>query len=81
MDQTLLTKVLAGGFGLVCTMILAMTGKIDGPTAMQAVTTITGVFLGSAAVLGVGQAVAGAMNRKAPEAKPEVKSSTSAVHA
>ena len=74
MDPTLLTKILAGGLGLTCTMVLALTGKIDGPTAMQAVTTITGVFLGSAAVLGVGQAVAGAMNRKAPEAKPEAKS-------
>ena len=63
MDPTLLTKILAGGLGLTCTMILAMTGKIDGPTAMSAVQTITGVFLGSAAALGIGQAVAGAMNR------------------
>ena len=67
----MLTKILAGGLGLTCTMVLALTGMIDGPTAMQAVTTITGVFLGSAAVLGVGQAVAGAMNRKT--AAPEVK--------
>ena len=64
MDPTMLTKILAGALGLTCTMVLALTGKIDGPTAMQAVTTITGVFLGSAAVLGVGQAVAGAMNHK-----------------
>ena len=71
MDPTLLTKVLAGALGLTCTMVLALTGKIDGPTAMTAVQTITGVFLGSAAVLGGAQAIAGAMGRRSAAAAPE----------
>lgn len=61
LDNTMLVKVIVGGLGLACTMILAMTGKIDGPQAMSAVQTITGVFLGSAAVLGGAQAIAGAL--------------------
>ena len=70
MDPTLLTKVLAGTVGLACIMVLALAGKVDGPTAASAVQTITGVFLGSAAVLGGAQAIAGAINRKsAPEVK------------
>jgi hypothetical protein len=57
MDQTLLVKVLAGGAGLLATMVLALTHQIDGPTAMHSVEVITGVFLGGAAVLGGAQAL------------------------
>lgn len=61
LDNTMLVKVLAGGVGMVCVMVLALAGKIDGPHALFAVTTITSVFLGSAALLGGSQAIAGAM--------------------
>ncbi len=65
LDNTMLIKVLAGGFGMVCTMVLVLTGKIDGPQALTAVQTITGVFLGSAAVLGGAKAFADAMTTRA----------------
>ena len=67
MDTTLITKVLAGAVGLACIMTLALAGKIDGATAASAVQTITGVFLGSAAALGIGQGIASAMRRPAIE--------------
>lgn len=66
MDPTLLTKVLAGTVGLACIMVLALAGKVDGPTAASAVQTITGVFLGSAAALGIGQHIASAFRRGPP---------------
>ena len=70
MDSTLITKIVAGASGLGCIMVLALTGKVDGPTASVAIQTITGIFMGSAAVLGGAQAIAGAINRKnAPEVK------------
>jgi len=63
MDSTLITKIAAGSMGLVCIMVLALTGHIDGPTAAVSVQTITGVFLGSTAVLGSARAVASAMKK------------------
>jgi hypothetical protein len=63
MNSTLVTKVLAGTVGLACIMTLSLAGKIDGPTAASAIQTITGVFLGGAAVLGGAQAVANAMKK------------------
>lgn len=59
----MLTKILAGGLGMTYTMILAMTGKIDGPTAMSAVQTITGVFLGSVAFSSGAKAIAEGMKK------------------
>jgi hypothetical protein len=63
MDQTLVTKIAAGSVGLACIMTLAMAGKIDGPTAASAIQTITGVFLGGAAALGIGQGIANALKK------------------
>ena len=63
MNQTLVTKVLAGIVGLVCVMVLALAGKVDGPTAVSAIQTITGVFLGGAAALGIGQHIANAIKK------------------
>lgn len=66
MDSTLVTKAVAGTVGLGCVMTLALAGKIDGPTAASAVETITGVFLGGAAALGIGQGIASALAKKSP---------------
>jgi len=44
------TQLIAAGAGLACTMVLVMTGKIDGPTAMQSISVMTSVFLGSQAL-------------------------------
>ena len=63
MDSTLITKIVAGSMGLGCIMVLSLTGRIDGPTAAVSVQTITGVFLGSAAVLGGAQAIAHAIKK------------------
>lgn len=63
MDQATLTKILGGGAGLICTMVLVMTNKIDGNTAMGAVSAITAVFIGSTAVLGGARAIAMAMKK------------------
>lgn len=71
MNPTLITKILAGTVGLTCVMVLALTGKLDGPTAATAVQNITGVFLGTAAALGIGQGIVGAMNRKSQVAPVE----------
>jgi hypothetical protein len=62
MYQPTLVKILGGGAGLACTMVLVMTSKIDGNTAMGAVTAITSVFIGSTAILGGAKAVAMAMS-------------------
>jgi hypothetical protein len=58
MDSATLTKVLAGTAGMVCVMVLALTGKIDGGQASTAITSITSVFLGSTAVLASARAFA-----------------------
>jgi hypothetical protein len=63
MDSTLITKVLAGTVGLTCIMVLSLAGKIDGPTAASGIQTITGVFLGSAAALGIGQHIASVLKK------------------
>jgi hypothetical protein len=69
--NTLVVKCVAGAIGLTCVMVLALSGKVDGPTAAGVIQNITGVFLGGAAVLGVGQGIASAMQKnKSGEEKP-----------
>jgi hypothetical protein len=68
MDSTQISKIVFGALGLACVMIFGMTGKIDGPTAMQAVTWIIGTFIAGAALLGGAKAVAGAIGGSSPEA-------------
>lgn len=57
MDQTLLTKTISGGVLVVATLILVMTGKVDGPVALDAIKWIGITFLGGAAALGAAQAL------------------------
>lgn len=45
-----ITQVVGGVAVLACTMVLAMTGKIDGPTAMTAITTASVAFFGAQAL-------------------------------
>jgi hypothetical protein len=59
--NTLVVKCVAGAIGLTCVMVLALSGKVDGPTAAGVIQNITGVFLGGAAALGIGQGVASAI--------------------
>lgn len=61
MDATLLAKTLGAGVAGLCVMVLAITGKIDGPTALAAVQWVSITFLGGAALLGSVQAVATAI--------------------
>ncbi len=63
MNPTLITKILAGGVGLTCIVVLTLAGKIDGPTSANAIQNIVGVFLGSTAVLGGAQAIANAIKK------------------
>jgi small neutral amino acid transporter SnatA (MarC family) len=56
-----ISQLAAGAAGLICTMALVFAGKIDGPTAMQAISTITGVFLGAQALTHGSTAISEAM--------------------
>jgi hypothetical protein len=63
MDTTEISKIAAGGLGIVSAVTLALVGKIDGPTAMHAITWIVGVFIGGTAMLGGAKVMAGAMKK------------------
>lgn len=57
MDQTLLTKTISGGVLVVATLILVITGKVDGPQALEAIKWVGVTFLGGAAAIGTAQAL------------------------
>lgn len=59
MDKTLLTKTISGGVLVVAALILTLTGKVDGPTALDAIKWIGVTFLGGAAVMGTASALMG----------------------
>jgi hypothetical protein len=67
-DKTLFWKVLSFGFASACILTLALTGKIDGALALDALKWATITFLGGAALLGGAQAIAGALT--SPPATP-----------
>lgn len=77
--NTLIAKIVAAALGLTCTMILAVTGKIDGPTAMSAVTWMVSTFLVGAAVLGTGQAISKAVTSSQPASTETVTKVVNAV--
>jgi hypothetical protein len=56
-DPATITKSIGGVALLTCTMILALTGKIDGQTAMTSITTLGSVFFGAVALTSVGKAI------------------------
>jgi hypothetical protein len=61
LDSHQISKIVAGVAALTCVMILAVLREVDGPTAIQAVTWITGIFMTGTAVLGGAKAIAGAI--------------------
>ncbi len=68
MDPTIKIKAIGAGALLLCIEALALTGKVSGDQALQAIEAIGGVFLGGAAILGTATAISNAIKR-APEAK------------
>lgn len=72
MDPTLLTKTVSAGALTVAVMVLALTGKVDGPVALGAIQWIGVTFLGGAAVLGATAAIAAALAPPKPPIAPPV---------
>jgi len=68
MDSTLLTKTISGGVLVAAVLVLVMTGKVDGPTALNTIQWIGVTFLGGVAVMGASTAIAGAL--AGPKALP-----------
>lgn len=66
------TNITAGAsaLGLVCFLALALTGKIDGPTACAAIQWVLVTFIGGAALHGGASVIAGAVSPSVPTPAP-----------
>lgn len=69
------TNITAGAsaLGLVCFLALALTGKIDGPTACAAIQWVLVTFIGGAALHGGASVIAGAVSPSVPTPAPDTR--------
>lgn len=81
MDKTLLWKVLVAALFAVSIVVLCVTGRVDGPAAIDALKWVGVTFLGGAAALGSVTAIASAIASPTPLPQPESPAHAAAVEA